>query len=523
VAAREKTKLVAPVAVSGPALFSALKDVWNKSFVGNLKQPYARRASHGPNFGDQSWPHDLGSLLDPLVVIRRRILTNTFLRGWMKVWTWILAGLIVAGASSPKLAWAVISAGALVAVGAVAVVIVVWRARPSAYDAACRLDSAAGLHDRVSTAVHLGAVENPDGMILRQRQDAVTRLAPVSARALFPVQFPAPARRALVLAVAAAGLFVYRIHYKPPVLALLRTTARSQLVQSILSPIVHAMEKDLQRTMTLMKSNPDSPPNEVRPGEAATADDLWKASDDQESNPENGQQDSQEANAGDQTQDQSPSGMEGAQGEAKASDSEQPAGGDSQSQQSNNGTDRMSGDTQQQSESQNSENGRQSLSQSLMQALKNMLSNSQNQEGNNQANQKQPNSQGMPQSGNSRQPGSGEADKKGDSRGASDAQQKATQNSSSGAGSQQGSKELKKNQPGLSVNAVPDRVALESNGFKEQTRMRMDSGAGMARLAIRDVSPPAVAVTNGAEQENIPARYRWYVQHYFEHPENEQK
>ncbi len=232
--------------------------------------------------GDHKWPPELHGLLDPLVVTRRRILTNTFLRGWMKVWTWILGGLIVAGAFSPKLAWAVISAGALVVAGAVAVVILVWRARPSAYEAACRLDSAAVLHDRVSTAVHLGAVENPDGMILRQRQDAVMRLARVSPQTLFPVRLPAAARRALVLAVATAGLFVYRIHYKPPIVALLQTTARSQLVQSILSPIVHAMEKDLQRTMALVKSKPDSPADETRPGDAATTDDLWKASDDRE-------------------------------------------------------------------------------------------------------------------------------------------------------------------------------------------------------------------------------------------------
>jgi hypothetical protein len=182
----------------------------------------------------------------------------------------------------------------------------------------------------------------------------------------------------------------------------------------------------------------------------------------------------------------------------------------------------MSGDAQQQSDSQSSES-KQSLSQSLMQALKSMLSNSPSQQANNQANQKQPNSPGMPQSGNSRQPGSGESDKKGDSRGSSDAQQKATQSSSSGAGSQQGSKELKKDQASNPVNAVPDRVALESNGFKEQTRVRMDAGTGTAQLPVRDVSPQAVAVTNGAEQENIPARYRWYIQHYFEHPESGQK
>src|SRR5260370_39871487 len=158
-----------------------------------------------------------------------------------------------------------------------------------------------------------------------------------------------------------------------------------------------------------------------------------------------------------------------------------------------------------------------------MQGLKKMLSNSQNQEGNNQANQKQPNSQGMQQSGNSHQPGSGEADKKGDSRGASDAQQKATQNSSSGAGSQQGSKELKKNQRALSVNAVPDRVALESNGFKEQTRMRMDSGAGVARLPVRDVSPQAVAGTHRAGAGKNPAPLPLYQQHHLEPPGERQK
>ncbi len=183
-------------------------------------------------------------------------------------------------------------------------------------------------------------------------------------------------------------------------------------------------------------------------------------------------------------------------------------------------SERMGGDTQQQSESQNSENSHQSLSQSLMQALKNMLSNSPNQQANNQANQKQPNSQGMQQSGNSNQPGSGEADKKGDSRGSSDSQQKATQNSSSGAGSQQGSKELKKDQAALPVNAVPDRVALESNGFKEQTRMRIDGGTGTARAArSRCVSPGS-----GHDQWRGAGKYPGSLplgtcSDYFEHPE----
>jgi hypothetical protein len=70
------------------------------------------------------------------------------------------------------------------------------------------------------------------------------------------------------------------------------------------------------------------------------------------------------------------------------------------------------------------------------------------------------------------------------------------------------------------VNAVPDRVALESSGFKDQTRMRVDTETGAAQLALRDSSSQSEAVINGAEQENIPARYRLYVQRYFEHAEN---
>ncbi len=522
--AREKVKLVAPDSVSGPALFSALRNTWKEISARSQKQPGVNLASRAPDFGNHKWPAELQGVIDTLGVVRQRILANTFLCGWMKLWAWILAGLIVAAAFSPKLAWAVISAGILAAIGAIVVFVWAWSTRPSAYNAARRLDSAAGLYDRVSTAVHLGAAQNPDGMILLQRQDAVTRLAQVSPRALFPVRLPPAARRTLVLAVAAAGFFVYRIHYKPPMVALLQNAARSQLVQSILSPIAHAMEKDLQRTIALMNSKPDAPADEARPGDSArAADDLWQASDEQGTKLEDGQQNSQEANFSDQQQDQPSSPMPGGQGEMKPGDSQQQENGAPQSPEGNSGNERTAGDSQQQSEAQSSQDSRQSLSQSLMQALKNMLSNSPGQQANNQANQQQPNSQGMPQSGNSRQPGSGETDKKGDSRGASDAQQKPSQNSSNGAGSQQGTKELRKDQAALPVNAVPDRIALESTGFKEQTRMRVSPGTGAARLPVRDVSPQALAVTNGAEQENIPARYRLYVQHYFEHPVNGQK
>jgi hypothetical protein len=155
-----------------------------------------------------------------------------------------------------------------------------------------------------------------------------------------------------------------------------------------------------------------------------------------------------------------------------------------------------------------------------MQALKNMMSNSPNQQSSSRPNQQQANSQSSPQSGNSQQPGANESDKRGDSRGNSDAKQKSSQTASEGAGSQPGTKELQKNQEAHAVNAVPDRVALEASGFKEQTRMKVATETGTAQLAVSGALPKQDAVTNGAEQENIPARYRFYVQRYFEHADN---
>jgi hypothetical protein len=155
-----------------------------------------------------------------------------------------------------------------------------------------------------------------------------------------------------------------------------------------------------------------------------------------------------------------------------------------------------------------------------MQTLKNMMSNSPNQQTSSRPNQQPPNSQGAPQSGNSQQPGATESDKRGDSRGNSDAKQKASQTASQGAGSQQGTKELVKPTDARAVNAVPDRVALEASGFKEQTRMKVATETGTSQMAVSGAVPKQDAVTNGSEQENIPARYRFYVQRYFEHADH---
>src|SRR5204862_5812192 len=112
------------------------------------------------DFGKQDCPAELHGLIDTLAIVRRRILTNSFLRGLAKWWTWVLLGLIVVAAVSMQLALVSTIAGILAVAGAAFLLTWVWRTRLSTYDAACRLDSAAHLHDRVSTALFLCDVKN---------------------------------------------------------------------------------------------------------------------------------------------------------------------------------------------------------------------------------------------------------------------------------------------------------------------------------------------------------------------------
>ena len=512
---REKNNWAAPGEVSGTFRISALSAFWSRALAA-IRSPFPEDPAYlGRVFDRQPCSGELRGLVDTLKKIRKRILANTILQMWTRWSIWIMIGLIVVASVSAKLAGAILSLGLLAVAGAVAALAWTWRYRPSHYEAARRLDSAAGLHDRISTAIYLGGVADSDGLIGEQRKDALRHLVKVDTRGLFPVRSPGNLRRASALVLVVAGLFAYRIHHPAPVLSLLQSTARSQFVQSIFSPIVHAMEKDLQRTMALVSTKPDAGSEAERADSAVKSEDLWNAGDDKGASPQE-QKDAADIGAGDQPQDelQAAGNQEAAPtGDARQQDST------SQSQESKSGSEGSDGKSPQQSEQQGPQ-GRQSLGQSLMQALKNMMSNSPNQQSSNRANQQPPNGQGSPQSGNSQQPGATESDKRGESRGNSDAKQKATQTASEGAGSQQGSKDLRKDQETHPVNAVPDRVALEASGFKEQTRMKVDTETGTAQVAMRDVSPQHDAVTNGAEQENIPPRYRFYVQRYFEHADN---
>jgi hypothetical protein len=512
---REKTKLAASGDVSRPAIFSVLRAAWGAISSRNLMhihEDHASRFSQAPSgarslardFGKQDCPAELHGLIDVLRTVRQRILTNTFLRGLTKWWTWILASLIVIAALSAKLAGAMILAVILAVVGAVVILAWICRTRLSIYDTARRLDSAASLHDRVSTAIFLGDVNNPGEMVQHQRRDAVARVGKVEPRGLFPVRMPATAGHALLLLLAAAGLFAYRLHHKPPLVALLQTTARSQLVQSILSPIVRTLEKDLQRTIALSSSRPEPLADEVRPG------DPVQSGDDKGNNVEQEQDAVAVPQPSDQEQPQGdPEALPG--DESGQQDGQQPA-------QDMNGNESASNSEN----PQGAENNRQSMKQSLMQALKNLMPSPPGQQSNNRPNQQsQPsNAQGMPQSGDSNQPGNTPSDRKGDSRGSSDSKQKPSENSGNGAGNQEGIKELRTGLESHPVKAVPDRIALAPSDFKDPTRVRNATETGTAKLAIGNALPQGTAVINGAEQENIPARYRLYVQRYFEHPDN---
>lgn len=517
---RQKINLLGPDEFTGRAPLSAPMHFWHRATGWTRTFPKAKQIALARAFDRRSTSPELNALIGTLGVVRQRILANSLVQACAKWLVGLGIAVIFAALVSSRLAGALVIVAVLGAISAAAILVGTWRNRPSNYETAQRLDSAATLKDRISTAIYLGNIRDPDvngpdGMIGEQRKDALSRLAKIDPRALFPLQLPANLKSVWIVALVAAGLLLFRVHHQPPLVSLLQTTARSQLVQSIFSPIVHAMEKDLQRTIALVTMKPEAAGEETQRNDAASnTEDLWKANDDK-----NGADDPKEpaqADAGDpqQNQMQPPGDQQGnPSGDARPQES------NSQTQQGKSANENADGKSPQQSEQQGPQ-GRQSLGQSLMQALKNMMSNSPNQQSSNRPQQQPPNSQGAPQSGNSQQPGANESDRRGDSRGNSDAKQKATQTASEGAGSQQGSKELQKGQEMHQVNAVPDRVALEASGFKEQTRMKVATETGTAQLANSGASPRQDAVTNGAEQENIPARYRFYVQRYFQHADD---
>ena len=161
-----------------------------------------------------------------------------------------------------------------------------------------------------------------------------------------------------------------------------------------------------------------------------------------------------------------------------------------------------------------------------MQAVKNLLNSARGQQSGNPPQQTaqngQPSSnQGSQQNGsqgnqNSQQNPSDQQGQESSSRSSSNSQMDGNQKSSTGIGTEPGSQEMRPNPP-LASKTSADRVPLQSTDFSGQARVRTSVGPGSAQVPLTDEAAGSLATTNGAEQENIPQRYRMYVQKYFEH------
>jgi hypothetical protein len=449
------------------------------------------------------------------------------------IWlNWSLLTLIVTAAFSRKLEYAVIAAAAVAAVGAVLSLAREWWMRPSAYYCARETDRASGLYDRLSTALYFAAKHSrarmsdamPDAMIVHQRRDAISRVDEVDPRALFPVGLPEFANRTVVLAVIALALLGYRLYYNPPLAGLLSSVASSHVEKTLLSPLAGAVKKELlalvDRDETQVKEA--SPDAETVPGLAdpKTADDASQPGDKDGASPGDSQDDSQ-ATAGAEGDTGDP--QEGNQPNAQGQDANQP-GNASQNPQMADPNQQQSGQNGQNGENSSSAQpqtgGQQSSGSSVMQALKNLMKNMTG-----QPNPSDSNGQSS-SAGSSQQPGSssGQGEAKNDSPKDGNEQKETGSSSSSqkpGGGAGNGStpvpKQAAKDTTPPPKNLPQDRVNLEANNFRQQGRVRTTSAAGTAQVPLRDIKPQPVAAIKGSEQENIPVRYRLYVQRYFEH------
>lgn len=485
----------------------------------------------------------LGKLVGALTAVCRRTLLNDFLRELAR---WSLVGLLVlllAALLSPSLALVALAAGVVAAVCLAGSLLRAVRSRLSLYQAAAELDRAANLKDRLSTAYFFSHLEEPEGLLRCQREDALRRLARVNPPELFPVGVPAKARHSLALLLVVAGLFAYRIYFGPPMLALLEKAGETRLVKSILSPIAHAMERERQAANK--QPSPELAERDKRGGETQDrepADSRGAAAGESASGAEQegaeggeplSRQQKQEASSGQNgsSGEEGEAEQEGEEGSEQSGDPQGQSGqqrsGEKQ-QQNGSGKNGQSGRERQDalSDSDSAGNRNQSLGRTLMQALKNMLATAagtprgaqaRSQNGQNAS----PGSpQAPPMSGNSggQSPQQGKGNERGSdaaSNAPSGSMQPGGQKAGMGIGQQPGSSEEKPSEP-LPASLKPDRVALDSQEFSGEAQVRARGGQGTVNSPARNVGGLGTAAVSGTGQENVPLRYRLYVQRYFD-------
>jgi hypothetical protein len=514
---------------SGPGLSSA-----PGTRRGAVFPPYSTRSSGPPIFEKSSsqdvrYPEELRGLLDEAGVVRRRILVNRSLVYWLASWNIILGLLILAAASSSHLEAAIVTAAILLAICGVVSLLLATRRGPSLYAAACQLDAAAGLEDRLSTTVYFAAADDPDWMILHQRRDALARLKRVDARTLFPLQIPATIRRTAVLALITVGFLAYRIKYGPPVYTLVHKASQAHVVEALISPLSRVIQNsplnvvkppktdtlDAEAEAAGVTSKNEKEPNFGPPVGQPGANDSGALS--HQNSPALYPTDSKSAQRGPQSPSQSPSN-----GNLPTDSSQQGQQKNGSDQNSSKGaTDAKSASAgQSPANGQASRGGQQSLGQKLMEALKDMMGNTTAQDSSQLPSQSAQQTQGPSAQGQGGQPS--ESAGKGSQQSAlNDAKAKDTQansgsHSGAGNGTQQPTAKPADQNASAQNNLIPERVPLDASDFRVQTHPRAMEGPGSAEVPLTNASVNGNATTNGAEQQNIPMRYREYVQHYFD-------
>ncbi len=487
---------------------------------------------------------ELDTLVGALAIVRRRTTLNRFLRAFVRWACAILSGLGLALALSSTLTWAVMASGVLAVAGTLASLTRALRGRLSLYEAAVQLDRASALDDRLSTAFFFSRIKTPDRIVVRQREDAIEHLARLNPRALFPVLLPAGARAGLLLLLAAGALCTYRMYSGPPLLGLLRKAGETRLVKAILSPIAHAMErerpaKEQLQTLAELQENETragGPDAEQADSRGASADGRSDAREQKGAAHRDAQQrqekqeasSNQDGSSADEGQLERQEGQQGSeqQGGAEGQSRENRPGGRQQVAAAASGDQSQSGREQQegQSGSESAANRSQSLARTVMQALKNLLASvtgAQQAQSRGQTGQNGSQGTPQPQAGNSGhrapQPSAGnQRANESASNAASGLQQPGDHKAGTGVGQQPGSEDGKAGELPAST-LLADRVALQTQEFSGEALVRARPGQGTAQSAAGDGASPSAASVSGAEQENVPLRYRLYLRRYFDH------
>lgn len=460
-------------------------------------------------------PRQIG-LAEAIGEVRKRVVANRWLGLWVVCCNCVIAALLVAVALMRSMRGPLLAALAMVILAAVGTAIAAWYTKPSTYRLAQRLDHQSRCGDRISTAVYFWTVANPDELLRRQRTDALEHLANVRPRELFPVQAPPKMWRTGALIAALAALCAFHSVYGPAIPRLAEKAARSRTLATVFSPVTHAIEfarAEKKELADLVAGNDrDKQASETqKPGQLPAADkpagsaqatanaaklDLTQAQ--------------QMANAGTPSQGQAPNGAVPNQQAGTPANSQNASATDQQSAQSATGQ------------------GQQSLGQKALQALQNLMNSAlsgQQNSGQSASSAQQPPNVGttsmQAMAGASQIASVPNQAAQGQTSNSQGSQNQTTPTPGKHTGAGNGTSPWQPRDavdPQLAGNVAKQHVELQTTGFRGPPgKERSDVAPGTAQIPLQDLSPQRVQTVNGAGQDSVPARYRQYVQNYFQH------